>query len=1044
MAQGQINYTGGVVFQDFDTLPSSGAFTFSTKGPQALDQPPISAAGAAGWSLFANVGTPLAFSPDSGGSSTSGVYSYGVSGSSERALGFLANASRVCRAGLRLVNQTGQTLTQFTVSFVGEEWRSGDTTAADSISVDYRIQAASFDIDSGSAHTAIPTLAFSSPPNYSFEGGLNGNLSAHRTLRSATVTGISWPAGHTLMIRWFDSNSAGTDDALAIDDVAFYAPLPVLASPSILTSFPAAAATEVTPASRLSFVFNQPATTTGNWVQLLDETSAPVPVSVAGGPIRFEVTPAARLQAGKNYTLSVIGAQVTNASGTAMIADASIPFTTQVAHPTPQLISAVQGPSLSTPLPGQVVSITGIVTGDYQGPPPALGGFYIQSQPSDVDADPMTSEGLFVYDFSSEGSADVAVGDVVTLTGTALEFSNQTQISGLTQLTISGSAPLPASSDAALPVATSNALEPFEAMRVRFPQTLHVTSVGTNSSFSLNYPRNGELLLAADGPLVEPVEFLDPNDDPASGTTSDGISNVAAITAEAASFALRTIILDDATSTVYPDPTPFLNAQGTRRCGDTVTGLEGVLIFSGARYRLLPAASVPFVDANPRPLAPPAIPGRVNVAAMNVLNYFTTFGGTNDRGATNPTEFARQKAKVLAALTSLDADVLGLIEIQNTTTAVSDLLSALNANFPSDPYLQVPDPIVGASGDVIRCVWLYRPSKLRLYGPCFADTDPVWSTPDPLRYPLAQVFEEVSTGERFIGCLNHWKSKSTSSATGANLDQGDGQGAWNALRKQQAERLHVWLQGVMAAVGDRDVLIVGDLNSMGQEDPLDVLRTRGYEDQGDRFQPGDYSYRFGEARGRLDHAFASVTMASQVVAADHWHINADEPAFYDYNLENKSPAQQAMNVGTPFRSSDHDPVLIGISLSPQPTSYAMWAAASEWPVGASTSPGDDADLDGLQNAVEFVLNSRPGVPDIQLAPTASILPGGTFQFTYRLRILATGVTVHPQWSENLSQWFPLTNGMPTNVDSLTDLMPATVPIAGRTRLFGRLHIEIAP
>ena len=1029
--------------QDFDTLPVAGVFAFSTKGPQALDQAPISAAGAVGWSLYANVGTTLAFAVDSGGSTTASIFSYGSNGSPDRALGLLANSTRVSRVGWRLVNGTAQTITQFTLSYVGEKWRTGGTANLNQLAFSYRISAVAFDLDTTAGFTSVPVLHFTSAPVVGTATALNGNVAANRTLVSATVSGISWPPGQMLLLRWQDVDSTDEDDGLALDHVSFFAPSGASAAPQVAAAYPTPAATNVPTTSRLAITFDQPATVAGTWVQLTSASLGVVPVSIAGGPLRYETTPSSQLLPGENYTFTIFGAQVTNSGGTPMSGNVTRTFTTQPAITNLQPISAVQGNGPTTPLAGQIVTVRGVVTADFQGGSPGFGGFYLQSLPADVDADPTTSEGLFVFDFTSEGSRAVAVGDVVAVTGTAGEFGGQTQLSLVTSLTVEGVAALPNITDAALPMDTATALEPLEAMRVRFPQTLHVTSTGGSANFSISYGRLGQLILASGGPLLDPTEEIDPNDDPASGTTSTGGTNVAAVSALAANNALRTLVLDDASAAIYPDPTPFLNTQGTRRCGDTVTGLAGILASAGGRYAIQPTGPVTFVDANPRTPAPPFVGGRLKVVAMNVLNYFTTFGGTNDRGASNATEFQRQKAKVLAALTALDADLLALIEIQNTPAAVSDILAALNGAFPSNPYVVVADAANGPGGDFIRTLLLYRPSKLSLYGPCYSDNDIVWNTPNPLRLPQAQVFVENATGERFIACINHWKSKSAGGATGLDLDQADGQGAFNEQRRQQAARLLVWLQGLRATVGDNDVLVFGDLNSLGEEDPLDVLRAGGFADQGPRFHSGDYSYRLAETRGRLDHAFANATMAAQINATDHWPINADEPSFSDYNTESKSAAQQAVNVGTPYRSSDHDPVLIGVNLSPQPTTYAMWAAARLWPGATGDQPGDDPDRDGLKNLAEFVLNTDPLASQGALLPTAS-RAGGNFQLTHRRRTNAVGVTVQAEWSENLQDWFPMTQGQGTALDAVTVLQPATAPIAGRPKMFGRVRIELVP
>lgn len=147
-----------------------------------------------------------------------------------------------------------------------------------------------------------------------------------------------------------------------------------------------------------------------------------------------------------------------------------------------------------------------------------------------------------------------------------------------------------------------------------------------------------------------------------------------------------------------------------------------------------------------------------------------------------------------------------------------------------------------------------------------------------------------------------------------------------------------------------------------------------------------------------------------------------------------------VNAGTPFRSSDHDPVLIGISLSPQPTTFAMWSAAHSWPGGTGSLATDDPDHDGLTNLEEFALNTDPLVPDAALAPTA-VIDGANFDILYRLRTNSNGITVQPQWSENLLDWFPMTTSASSPLDALTNLQPATAPLTTSGRMFGRLRID---
>ncbi len=1040
-AQGQLVYTGGVVKQDFDSLPRGDVFDLSdfgvAKGPAALTADPISALEALGWSAYARVGTQLLFMVGNGDVGTASVYSYGQLAARDRALGSLAG-SHEASLGWRMINNTEQTLTQFTLSFYAEQWRNGGTSSLVGLTGEYRLTTTG-DINSGT-YTLVPALDAPALTNVAAGFALNGNAQSNRSERSATVTGLSWNPGQMLILRWRDVNESGADNGVALDEVVFHAPT-VVAAPQIQELRPAAGAQMVLSSSPVVVVFDQPVTVTPGWYEITGSVSGPLAATVSNaGPLRYTLTPVAPWPSDETVTLRFVSTAITNAGGQPMAADWTSSFTPVAGTSFITRMGLVQGNDGYSPLTGSLVTVQGVVVADFQGSSPALGGFYLQEEDGDADADGESSEALWI----GHSATAVTVGDVVQVTGTVAESGGLTQLTSVSNITLNGTAALPAITPVTLPVNSTVDLERYEGMRVSFAQTLSVTSNSGGTGTTDGFSRYGELLLCADGPLVSPTEFMDPNDFPASGLSSTGRGQVAAIHAYERLMTRRSLLLDDASSAQWPNPTPYLNAQSTRRCGDSVTGLTGILTYMNGAYRVQPTESVSFVDANPRPLVPPATPGRLKVAAMNVLNYFITFGGANDRGANNADEFARQKGKVISALAALDADVLGLIEIQNSSAAMADLLAALNAAV-TVPYSFVPEPIAGypaagVAGDYIRCVLLYRPAKVTLYGPCHMDTDAVWSSPNPLRFPLAQIFEESATGERFLLCLNHWKSKSSSGATGLNTDQNDGQAGYTELRRQIAARIHVWLQEITAQMGDMDVLLMGDLNSNGEEDPLDILRVNGWADQGQRFHTDDYSYRLGGARGRLDHTFATATMATQVLAQDHWHINADEPAFYDYNTEDKSAAHLLINVGTPFRSSDHDPILVGLDLSPQPTTFAMWQAARVWAPGAGSAALDDPDGDGFQNLAEYALNMPPEVVSTAQMPVGSRV-GNEFRFDYRSRIQLSGSQVIPEWSDDLLLWHDMMDISTLEIlDACTELKRAIVPTAGKERIFVRLRI----
>jgi predicted extracellular nuclease len=911
--EAQVSYTGGVVTQDFNTLPTTGSFTASAPGPLELSAAPISASGMVGWSIAPSnsPATNLAkLRADSGSSSAASHLSSGTVASSDRALGVIASSSYVGRSTVTLTNDTGALLTEITVAFTGEQWRWGGSANLNTLTFAYSVN--------GGAFVAVPSLNFTTRTT---TGGtvLDGNAAANRAAISATLTNIPWGVGQTLVLRWSDANEGSDDDTLAIDDFSF---------------------------------------------------------SAAAG------------------TLSGLTA-----------------------------INSIQGSGVTSPMVGSAVTIEGIVTGDYQAAA-AMGGFYVQAAAVNHDANAATSEGIFVDD---NGSYEVALGDVVRVSGTVAEVSGVTTMSAATVIGKVGMAALPSPVSVALPVATTSALERHEGMTVQFDQTLTVTSVSQLGS-------DGRLTLSSGGGVETPTNWIDPNDVSAAGTTSTGATNAAAINAQESADTRRKLVLDDASTVGYPDITPYFNAQNTRRCGDTISSVTGHFSYNTGENRLQPSAPVVFTDANPRPITPPAVGGRLKVAGMNALNYFLTLGS---RGAANGTELQRQQDKLVAQIIGLNADVLGIVEIENLgTTAIDTLVSAINAGLGSAVYARVPEPS-GAGGDIGRVAMIYKPATVTPGATSYTDSHGVWN-----RWPLAVCFTEVSTGAKFIACVNHFKSKSSEGATGLDIDQNDGQSAFNERRRQQATRLLTFLATVKTAAASDNVLVIGDLNAHLQEDPIDILRAGGYVDQLSVFTPGAYSYSFDESRGLLDHAFSSPELASQITGAAPWHINADEPAFLDYTLLGKTLAQREINVGTAYRASDHDPILVGLSLTAPSVSYSSWAASITWPLGTNDTPTGDADGDGMTNLEEFILEADPLVHDRHLRPKLSFSTSTQLSFEYRQRRNTTGYTVVPQWSPDLVTWTDQAAGtVQSQPSATTDLKRLLLDVTGHTRGFMRLHIR---
>ena len=606
--------------------------------------------------------------------------------------------------------------------------------------------------------------------------------------------------------------------------------------------------------------------------------------------------------------------------------------------PVAATIPAIQGNAATSPLVGQLVVTSGVVTRVNSN------GFFIQDL--NGDGNPATSDGLFVFT-STTVYPDALPGNLVQVTGAVAEFASGagtaatplTQIANPTSVSFQGSGYTLTPVTVTLPVAPGESLERYEGMLVRIESALTVQQNFLQARF-------GQLTLGV-GRHETPTNRYRPNSPQA--------------LALAELQARSRVMLDDGASTQNVNPTPYFGANGVPRAGDTVTNLVGTLDFglSGTSsagpglYRLHPVAAPVFTATNPRPRALAGLDNdKTKIAAMNVLNYFTTFtnGQTADgqtgqgctvgssttagncRGANNLAEFQRQRDKIVRALAGLDADVVGLMEIQNNgNVAAQNLVDALNAQVRSGPWAVAPLPAQSTGTDAIRVAMIYKPAKVTLVGGAVSDTDPVNNRPT-----LAQTFAAPG-GERFTVVVNHLKSKGSCPGAGdpdaaGNLDAGDGQGCWNATRLQQAQRLRTFVAQLQQNSGTNDVLLVGDMNAYGQEDPIFELTSNGFVDQAARYNSFAYTYVFDGLAGRLDHAISSASMSPKIVATKLWNINADEQIAYDYNLEFKQPAcatcaPDPANRYDPYRSSDHDPILVVVDFAAPTRSKATGRTA---------------------------------------------------------------------------------------------------------------------
>ncbi len=584
-----------------------------------------------------------------------------------------------------------------------------------------------------------------------------------------------------------------------------------------------------------------------------------------------------------------------------------------------RFIHDIQGDSTSSPIVGTEVIVEGVVVGDFQ-TSSHLSGFFVQEEESDFDGSQMTSEGIFIYDGSSPVT-DVSVGDLVRVSGTVAENYSFTELQNVTVTVVGTGVATPVT--VSLPVSSLDEWEQYEGMLISFPQTLYVTG-------NYNQGRYGEIDLSVGGRLNIPTNSVSPG---APALTLQDLNNRSRIQ------------LDDGSRSQNPSPLPYLGSDNTLRAGDTLSVLEGVLSYSYGTYDVHPTIPIIFTRDNERPLFPDEVGSALKVTSFNVMNYFATidFGvplcgpasSLSCRGADSLEELLRQRDKILAAITAMDADVLGLIEIENHPgdDALIDLVAGLNDLKGAGVYDYIDTGVIG--NDAIKVALLFKPGKVTPAG-SYAILD---SSVDPFfidiknRPSLAQTFEQNDNGEKLTIAVNHFKSKGSSCDDVGDPDLGDGQDNCNLTRTAAASALVNWLAADPTDSEDPDYLIIGDLNSYAMEDPIAVIQAAGYVDL--LKDSGAYSYIFSGQSGSLDYVMASNALQSQVTGATIWHVNADEPSALDYNDHN----QPDLYVSDAYRSSDHDPIIIGLQLIP-PGKGSFWVLMSP-AIQAGSSQGNN-------------------------------------------------------------------------------------------------------
>jgi hypothetical protein len=615
-------------------------------------------------------------------------------------------------------------------------------------------------------------------------------------------------------------------------------------------------------------------------------------------------------------------------------------------------------------------------------------GFYLTDPVG--DGNPATSDGIFVYLSDKEFATkypDIKPGAELCLEAKVEEYYGGTQLKPTFE---SGKARLQVTTQG-LNVPTSvlqvsegetlaQAMSRYEGMRVRLNTSsdLHLTR---NFGFDYKVYRNN-LELAHKTALIKPTQLHVANSAEAVALATKNASN-------------RLVVESDNKA---PDGVlpwfPALDAdQGYLRLGDQLNGLEGVVIYNKNAFRLVVPSDVTLTAGallrNPeddRQSAPARTSGSdLRIGSFNVLNYFTSHssigGALNilckdqadadsakgcNRGAKTQPEFEKQRTKIVNAITAMDADLLGLMEMENNgfenNSALHNLVSRLNEQQKdvSKHYAYVRLPASALTdgkffgGDAIMVAIIYRPALLTPTGDASFIKMPEQryitggsAATAAQRDSLVQTFTVTKSKEPLTLVVNHLKSKGSGCYENGDgkTEPADLQGKCTEFRVTAAKVL-----GEAVSKLPGQVLLVGDFNSYAKEDPIRVLtdynpatserkivsashtfigeqpyeqlgrevtRSYGLIDLNVKFNKEKaISYSYEGELGTLDYALANPALASKVAGVADWHINSFESNLFEYGSQYTGTLLKSDN---PFSASDHDPIIVDLRLESDAT-----------------------------------------------------------------------------------------------------------------------------
>lgn len=924
-----IQLTGGSYTQNFDTLSNTAGSTTNSTLPS-------------GWLLNETGGGARdneQYAVDTGASNTGDTYSYGAAGNTERALGSLRSGTLIATYGACFANASGNTLTSFDIAYTGEQWRLGTAARADRLDFQYSLDATSL---TTGTWVDVDTLDFSTP-NTATVGAKDGNAVGNRTALSASVSSVVIGNGGVFCLRWNDSDASSSDDGLAIDDFS----ITIGGSPTPVVSVNDVAAIEGDSGTTqffFAFGLSQPAgpggvsidyaTADGTATAGSDYVAAGGTLTIPEGSnsVAFSITVNGDTTTEADETFFV---NIASATG-AIVADGQGQGTIQNDDVSVIQIHDIQGNGLLSPVNGAVVTTEGIVTAQKFN-----NGFFLQTADADVDANPATSQGIFVFT-STAPPATAAVGNRIRVTGTVTEFTPSTNLNQLSIteivsvssiLVLSTGNPLPTPVELTAadfgPTALPGTAEKYEGMRVSVPRAFSISGADGNiTESSANASTTGVFhvtIAGVDRPFREAgIGVMDTFPIPGGKTPPRFDTNQERLMVRSRGQVGATAVAIDA--------------------GTDINGMVGVLDYFSGTWALLPDAGT--VSVSGGKLATAVADARyedVTIGGFNLLRFFDEVNDSN--GAPTLQAAALDKRLTKTSLAICDymkaPDILGVVEVENLRVLglLADRINSTCARAPQYvPYLVQGNDVGGINvGFLVSTRLIAGNARVEVVDVTQFGKTTLFVNPDSStsllndRPPLmlrANVHQDNGASYPVTVIVNHLRS-----LNGVD-DTGPGSSGWaseghrvRAKRGQQALFLADLVHTRQQANPNEHIVLLGDFNAFefndGYVDVMGIVRgdevpanevvydvdspiTTPLVDGSDLIvDPAErYSYVFEGSAQTLDHVVVNEALVMDVadLSVDHARINAD------FGVHHYATA------GTALRVSDHDPVRVVIGV----------------------------------------------------------------------------------------------------------------------------------